>query len=158
MQGSTTSVKKKKNWFKRIIVAGFVLLVTAAGVVWYMFNLTFDDTKKIKADFTVNAIDFLKEFKPNDSSVNKKYRDKIIVVNGRVGETETAADSSINIKMIDTTTDNFIIFSFQDQHLGEARNLRPGDSVGIKGSFSDGVYSDILEVMMVNFKRCTLNK
>lgn len=148
----------KKPWLKKLLIAGGILLVAGAAIIWYLFNLKFDDTKTVKADYTVNAMEFLNEFKPGDSTVNKKYADKIIVVNGRVSEAEAAADSSINIKMTDTLTDNYIIFSFQNQSLDEAKKLKAGDSVSIKGSFSGGVYSDILEVMMVNFKRCALNK
>lgn len=150
--------KNKRTWLKRMLLIGGVLLVGGIATIWYIFNLKYDDTKTVKADYTVNAADFLNEFKPGDSTVNKKYNDKIIVVNGRVSETEMAADSSINIKMTDTLTDNYIIFSFQDQSIDEAKKLKAGDSVSIKGSFSGGFYSDILEVMKVDFKRCTLNK
>lgn len=149
---------KNKRWLKKLLIAGGILLVAGAAIVWYLFNLKFDDTKTVAADYTVTAANFLNEFKPGDSTANIKYRNKIIAVNGRVSETEAAADSSINIKITDTLTDNYIIFSFQDQSLNEAKKLKVGDSVSIKGSFSDGVYSDILEVMTVNFKRCTLNK
>ncbi len=149
---------KSKGWLKKILIAGGILLVAGAAIAWYLFNLKFDDTKTVKADYTVNAAAFLNEFKPDDSTANVKYKDKIIVVNGRVSETEAAADASINIKITDTLTDNYIIFSFQDQSLNEAKKIKAGDSVSIKGSFSDGVYSDILEVMTVNFKRCTLDK
>ncbi|MFN8251366.1 MAG: hypothetical protein U0V75_05735 [Ferruginibacter sp.] len=149
---------KKKPWLKRLLIAGGILLLGGAAAVWYIFNLQFDDTKSVKADYTVSAMNFLSEFKPGDSTVNKKYRDKIIVVNGIVSETEMTADSSINIKMADTLSGNYIMFTFQDQSRNEASQLKAGDSVSIKGSFSDGIYSQILEVMMVNLKRCTLNK
>jgi hypothetical protein len=149
---------KNKRWLKKVFIAGVILLLAGAAIIWYLFNLKFDDTKTVKADYTVNAVDFLNEFKSGDSTLNKKYADKIIIVNGRVSEAEAAADASMNIKMTDTLTDNYIIFSFQDQSLDEAKKLKVGDSVSIKGSFSGGVYSDILEVMMVNFKRCALNK
>ncbi len=156
---NTAQLKNKKSpWLKRILLAALVVLLAGGALAWYIFNMKFDDTKTVKADYTVGAPEFLNEFKQGDSTASKKYKDKIIVVNGRVSETETAADSSINIKMTDTLTGSYIIFSFQDQSLDEAKKLKTGDSVSIKGSFSDGVYSDILEVMMINFKRCTLNK
>ena len=88
---------------------------------------------------------------------NKKYAEKIITVNGRVTETESA-DTTINIKMIDSLTDAYIIFAFQEQHLKEAKQLKEGDSVSIKGSCSGGIYSNILETEFVTFKRCTVNK
>jgi hypothetical protein len=112
---------------------------------------------KQDAAYTVNAMDFIKEFQVSDSLANKKYAEKIITVRGRVSETE-AADSTINIKMIDTLTDAYIIFAFQQQHLNEAKQLKEGDSVSIKGSCSGGIYSDIQETEFITFKRSAVIK
>jgi hypothetical protein len=151
--------KQKMNpWVKRLLLAALFFLIAGGIAIWYIFTEKFADTKEHKADYTVNAMSFLNEFQQNDSAANKKYTEKIIVVNGRIGETEIAYDSSVNIKMIDTLTDAYIIFAFQQQHLAEAKQLKIGDSVSIKGSCSNGVYSKILETYTVNFKRCTLNK
>jgi hypothetical protein len=150
-------VKKKTPWVKRILIGGFILLLAGAIAVWFIFTEKFSDTKERKAAFTVNAMDFIDEFKKNDSLANIKYAEKIITVNGRVSETE-AADTTINIKMIDTATDAYIIFAFQQQHLNEAKTLKEGDSVSIKGSCSGGAYSEILETEFITFKRCAVNK
>ena len=56
-----------------------------------------------------------------DSAANQKYKDKIITVNGRVSEIE-AADTTMNIKIIDTASNSFIIFAFQEQYASEAKN------------------------------------
>lgn len=154
---STTQKKNKRPWLKRLLLAGLVLLLGGSAAVWYIFNEKFTDTKERKADFTVNAMDFLSEFQKADSTANKKYAEKIIIVNGRVTATETA-DTTINIKMADTVTGSYIIFAFQQQHLAEAKSIKEGDSISIKGSCSGGVYSNILETEFVTFKRCTLNK
>ncbi|WP_462254390.1 OB-fold protein [Ferruginibacter sp.] len=150
-------VKKKTPWVKRILIGGFILLLAGAIAVWFIFTEKFSDTKERKAAFTVNAMDFIDEFEKNDSLANIKYAEKIITVNGRVSETE-AADTTINIKMIDTATDAYIIFAFQQQHLNEAKSLKEGDSVSIKGSCSGGSYSEILETEFITFKRCAINK
>jgi tRNA_anti-like len=150
-------LKKKTPWVKRILIGGFILLLAGAIAVWFIFTEKFSDTKERKAAFTVNAMDFIDEFKKNDSLANIKYAEKIITVNGRVSETE-AADTTINIKMIDTATDAYIIFAFQQQHLNEAKTLKEGDSVSIKGSCSGGAYSEILETEFITFKRCAVNK
>lgn len=148
---------KKSPWLKRILIAGLLALVAGAIGVWFIFTEKFTDTSERKADFTVNAMDFIQEFQKNDSLANKKYLEKIITVNGRVSETE-AADTTINIKMIDTATDAYIIFAFQQQHRAEAKQLKEGDSVSIKGSCSGGTYSEILETEFITFKRCAVNK
>ncbi len=151
------TVKKKTSWVKRILIGGFILLLAGAIAVWFIFNEKFTDTKERKAAFTVNAMDFIGEFEKNDCLANIKYAEKIITVNGRVSETE-AADTTINIKMIDTATDAYIIFAFQQQHLNDAKSLKEGDSISIKGSCSGGSYSEILETEFITFKRCAINK
>lgn len=150
--------KKKWNpWIKRILITGLALLIAGAAIIWYVFTEKFDDTSKSKSDFTVNAMPFLAEFQQNDSLANKKYAEQIVIVRGRVSATE-AADTTINIKMIDTATSGYIIFAFQQQHLAEAKQLKVGDSIAIKGSCSGGTHSDILETEFVTFKRCAITK
>lgn len=148
---------KKHPWFKRILIGGMLLLVAGAGVVWYIFTDTFSDTIDRKAAFTVNAMDLLHEFQQNDSLANRKYAEKIITVNGRISELE-AADTTVNVKIIDTVTNAYIIFAFQQQHLAETKRLKEGDSISIKGSCSGGTYSQILETVFVTFKRCAVNQ
>ena len=126
-------------------------------MAWYIFTEKFADTANQKTIYSFTALDFIKEFQANDSLANIKYAEKIINVTCRVSETE-AADTTINIKMIDSLTDAYIIFAFQNQHLNEAKQLKVGDSVSIKGSCSGGTYSEILETEYVTFKRCTVLK
>ncbi|TXJ27042.1 MAG: hypothetical protein E6Q24_08940 [Chitinophagaceae bacterium] len=153
-----TPDKKKTPWMKRVLWSVFVLVVIAAGIYWYVASEKFADTDKVKADFTVNAIDFIREFQGNDSVANAKYKDKIVIVNGTVSAVEAADSASMNIKFIDTTTGSYAIFAFQEQHLAEAKTVKEGDIVSIKGSFSGGTYSEILGVEKIDFKRSALNK
>jgi hypothetical protein len=60
--------------------------------------------------------------------------------------------------MKDTTTGSYAIFAFQQNHMAEAKALKPGDKVTIKGSCSDGVYSEILGTYFISFKRSTVEK
>jgi flagellar basal body-associated protein FliL len=149
--------KKKTKWWKWLLILGLLMLLVGGGAVWYIFNLKFEDTSTQKANFTVNAYSFIKEFEVNDTLANKKYIEKMVIVNGRVSETENA-DSTVNIKMVDTLTDAYIIFAFQPQNANDAKTLKVGDSVAIKGSCSGGAYSEILETTFITFKRCVINK
>ena len=139
------------------MIAGLLLVVIAAGIYWYVATENFSDTIDRKAAFTVNAVDFIREFEKNQSEANKKYKDKIVTVNGRVSEIE-AADTTMNIKIIDTASKSFIIFAFQEQHLSEPKTVKVGDTVSIKGSFSAGIFSEIMELVKIDFKRSALNK
>lgn len=143
---------------KRIILTTIILLVViVACSVWYIFTVKFNDTKDEKPAFNVKALDLIHEFKTNDSLANKKYAEKILTVSGLVTEIESA-DSTLNIKLGDTLTGSYAIFAFQQQHLNEAKSIKKGDSISIKGSCSGGAYSEILESEFITFKRCAINK
>ncbi|MFT3680603.1 MAG: hypothetical protein QM791_10050 [Ferruginibacter sp.] len=152
-----TANTKSKGVGKKILTAVLVALVAGGAVAWYLFTKKFDDTAAAKADYTVNALEFMQEFHKDISSANKKYTEKIVTVNGRIAQVE-AADTTINLKMIDTTTGDYVIFAFQQQDMPAAKQVKTGDSVSVKGSCSGGLYSDILETGYITFKRCSLNK
>jgi len=148
---------KKNSWWKKILIIVLILSMLGAGGAYYIFNNQFSDTADTNAEFTVNATDIIHEFEKNDSLANKKYGEKIIIVNGLVSEIENA-DSTVNIKMADTTSGSYIIFSFQQQHMEDTKKIKTGQEVSIKGSCSGGAYSQILETEFITFKRCALNK
>lgn len=149
--------RKMKPVVKKWLIALMVVLLAGAAVIWYLFTLKHDDTATVKADFTVEAIPFLKEFETDLSMANKKYTDKVIAVNGTIAEIEMA-DTTANIKMSDTANGAYIIFAFQQQHLPEAKTLKVGDKISIKGVCSNGAFSSILETNYVTFNRSAINK
>jgi len=148
---------RNKKILKWLLITAGTLLFIGAAVYFYFATLTHDDTAKLKVDYSVEAIPFIKEFEKDHQASNKKYAEKIISVKGIVTATEPA-DTTMNIKMTDTTTGSYLIFAFQDQHMAKAKKLKPGDNVVIKGSCSDGIYSDILGIYFVSFKRSTIEK
>lgn len=147
----------KKRGLKYFIMTGIIIVIAIVGVVWYVFTQKFTDTIKEKADFTLTALDLIKEFNANDKLANKKYAEKIIIVTGVVSEVENA-DTTVNIKIADSTTGSYAIFAFQQQNLQEVKTIKEGDKVSIKGSCSGGAYSQILETEFITFKRCVLSK
>jgi tRNA_anti-like len=150
-------VASKNSWIKKVLLIGLVAIVVGGAVVWYIFTEKFTDMAKREANFSISAMDFIKEYQQNDTAANKKYVEKIITINGRVSEIENA-DTTINVKMVDTLTDAYIIFAFQQQDAPAVKKIKEGDSVSIKGSCSGGTYSEILETVFINFKRSTVNK
>ena len=145
-----------RPWLKWLLGGLLIALLAGAGVVWYFFTLKFSDTSGLKPDYSLPARELLNEFQHNDSLANRKYAEKIILVRGVVTEIE-AADTTVNIKMADTLSGAYIIFSFQQQYLPEARKIKEGDSIAIKGSCSGGAYSQILEAEYISFKRSTVS-
>jgi len=146
-----------KRFFKWLLLSGVILLLSGIGIYFYYATLKYEDTTKVKAEFVVKALPFIKSFTENDSLANKKYTEKIIIVSGKISAIE-AADTSLNIKFIDPATGSYAIFAFQKQHLDQVKALQKEDSVAIKGSCSGGIFSDILGTIFITFKRCVLEK
>lgn len=143
---------KNKKILKWLLTGGAGLLLIGIAVYFYFATRTHEDTANLEVEYTVEAIPFIKEFEKDYKSANKKYAEKIIAVKGIVTATEPA-DTTMNIKMADTTTGSYLIFAFQNQHMPEAKRLKEGDEVVIKGSCSDGVFSEILGTYFISFKR-----
>lgn len=140
---------------KYFIFAIAVIVVTASIWICYWLTQNFPDMLQERAVYTVNALDLIKEFENNDSLANIKYAEKILTVQGIVTAVETAG-STTNIKISDTITGSYVIFTFQHNNVNEAKMIRVADGVDIKGSCSGGVRSEILGVEFIAFKRCVL--
>jgi hypothetical protein len=148
--------KKKYSLLKKIGLLALVLFMVGIIWVWYVLTEKYSDTSKIVPAYTVTALDLIHEFERNDSLANKKYVEKMMVVNGEVSEVE-GVDSTVNIKMADSTSGSYVIFAFQPQDKGLAEKIKVGEKVSIKGSCSGGAFSKILETEFVTFKRCAIN-
>jgi hypothetical protein len=141
------------------------LIIAAPAATWAGFHFisgqveggTFGSTGNAKTAYTVNGPDLIREFAAADSASNAKYQEKILTVNGRASTTEVVNDSTCNVK-IEDTTGSYLIFSFVNETVKEARLIKPGDSISVKGSCSGSIYSDILATEAISFKRCVLNK
>jgi hypothetical protein len=137
------------------------LIVAGPLFAWLGFYLVSKSIETAKftdrSVYTVRADDLIGEFRANDSLANAKYREKVITVNGRVTETEMPTDSTVTIKISDSTG-SYVIFPLLPDYLAAAKKIKPGDSISVKGSCSGGIYSDILSIESITFKRCVLNK
>ena len=112
--------------------------------------------RMVEADYTVNAMDLIAEFKSNENAANKKYAEKIVAVNGKITAVE-AADTTLNLKMANADG-SYILFAFQQNDQAAVKQVKEGDSISIKGSCNGGSYSEILEAESITFKRSSLNK
>ena len=142
---------------KKILYGALLGIVVLLSIYFYFAWQKQPDTASVKADFTVEAPLFLKEFDSDILAANTKYNNKMVEVTGTVSSTETA-DTTVNIKMADSATGSFIIFAFQEQHVPEAKILSPGMTATIRGSFSAGIKSELLGTTKIDFKRSTLIK
>ena len=155
--GIILTLVRTKLWIR------LLLIVLGPLAAWIGFRIIekktekekYEDTARVESKYTVWSQDLIREFRENDSLANARYREQILTVTGRISETEMPNDSTINIKMADSTG-SFAIFPFVDPYFEAARQLKAGDSVVIRASCSGGIYSVILETETISFKRCAL--
>lgn len=158
--GFILSAAPHNAWLKKIawIAIGPVFVYASFMFIeQYLEKQTFADTANVKADFTINSAELIKEFMTNDTAANKKYLDKTLVVNGNTSAIEVLADSTSTIKFADSTG-SYAIFSLEKIHLNEVKKIKSGDAVSLKGVCSGSVFSEILGTTFISFKRSTINK
>ena len=113
----------KKTWFKRLLWLAAAGLLIGGAIAWYLFTLKFDDTRSVKADYSVEAMPFIREFEKDNAAANKKYSEKIIAVKGIVSAIEKA-DTTFNVKMQNDSTGSYISFGFQANDAEKVKNLK----------------------------------
>ncbi len=151
---ASKALLKKIIW----ITAGPVLVYFSFMIIEKkLMNETFSDTTGIKPDYTVTASGLIHEFVANDSAANHKYLEKIIEVSGIVSEAEVKADSTVNIIFADSTG-SYINFSLDKNQYEKGKNVKPGETISLKGACSGSLYSEILQSTAISFKRSVLIK
>ena len=122
----------------------------------YIMSETHAATEDVKADYTVGAADLIKEFTSNDTATNKKYLDKMLVVNGNAAAVDVLPDSTSTIKFADSTG-SYAIFSLEKNQVEKVKTIKQGDPVSLKGVCSGSIFSEILSTTVITFKRATFN-
>jgi hypothetical protein len=154
------SIDGRKFLLKKLVwlVVGPVFAFTSFTFIQrYLEKQTFADTANVKADYTIGSRQLLDEFLSNDTLSNKKYLDKVLVVNGEASAVEVLPDSTSTIRFADSTG-SYAIFSLEKDQLETVKTIKPGDPVSLKGVCSGSIYSEILGTTSISFKRTTLNK
>ena len=151
---SPASLLKKALW---IIIGPVFVFASFKLIEKKILAETHKDTIDVKADYTITADELIKEFIENDTATNKKYREKVLVVNGSALAVDIRNDSTSNIKFADSTG-SYINFSLEKNQLDNVKNIKSGDPVSLKGVCSGSIFSEILGTTSIDFKRVTLNK
>lgn len=154
LSASTASLLKKAVW---IVIGPIFVFASFKLIEKKILAETHKDTVDVKADYIIEANALIKEFTANDTATNKKYREKVLVVNGDASEVDIRDDSTSNIKFADSTG-SFINFSLEKNQLENVKNIKSGDPVSLKAVCSGSIFSEILGTTSISFKRAILNK
>ena len=144
---------RMKKWIRRYQIVVLVVSGILAFAVTYGFkeyNRTLADTQHLKADFQIDAVDFVREFETAESLATTQYSDKVINVRGFVISMEVT-DTSGTVFLNGGSSQSSVMCQFDQKNFQNIKELRIGERVIIKGVCS-GYLMDV--VMM----RCVLTE
>ena len=119
---------------KRTIIGGIVVIIAlAGGYGWYQFNRTVQGLADVRADFSVNATDLIKEFVSSEDAANKKYLNKILSVKGMVKNVESAQSTIVLGDTSDMSGVRCVVDSTASSTIG---SLQKGAVITIKGAIT----------------------
>jgi len=139
----------KKTKF-RIISGIFIFVIISLFLILKSYNKPHRDIRTSKADLTLNAEYFLKQFLEDEDAASKKYVDNIIQLNGKIFEISTQDGNSV-ITLKNEHSDAGIICQLVPEDNRNALKLKKGHNVTIKGVCN----GFLLDVIMV---RCIIVK
>ncbi len=132
--------KSIKRW--PIVVILIILSITYA---WNEYNRKQKSTLAIDAFATTTASTLVKEFEVDETAANKKYNDKVIVVNGII-QTIEIADSTLRIVLKGEA--GGVIGELEKSEREKAIKLKVGDSLKLKGVCT-GYLMDVILVRTI---------
>jgi len=150
----TKSLLKKAGW---VLLGPIFVFASFKLAEKYIMGETHKDTATAKADYTMNADGLIKEFMANDTAANKKYMEKMILVNGNAASVDILPDSTSTIRFADSTG-SYAIFSLEKNQFDQVHAVKAGDPVSLKGVCSGSIFSEILGTTSISFKRATFIK
>ena len=147
---------KKRKFLVRITLVLLLIMAVASFYVYKEYNRTHKDTSELKADYSIAVTDLLKEFETSESDANKKYWDKVLMVDGFVKDLTKDDRGVFSIILGDTASMASVRCSMDSLHNAEAGNVRQGAHIAMKGICS-GFNSDELLGSDVILVRCIVH-
>ena len=140
----------KKLWKKYKVVLAFALSIAVIASIYGYREYTrkLPDTNKLKAAFTLNATDLIRQFAADEAKATVKYSDHVISVQGIIDSIQPA-DSSGAVFLNDGSSMTSVMCQFDKKNFQEMLGLQKGELITIKGICS----GYLMDVVMV---RCVL--
>ena len=111
-----------------------MLIIGALAVYIYKeYNRTHEDTAELKPDYSLTSSSLLKEFEQDEPASNKKYWDKILLVDGRVKDVTVDERGLYSLIVGDSTSMSSVRCSMDGAHNHEAKSAKKGDWLAMKG-------------------------
>jgi len=146
--------RKKMIWY--VLLAILLVLAVLVVYVYKEYNRTHEDTAAINPDYSIEAGILLKEFEMDEPASNKKYWDKVMLVDGMVKELVKDDRGLYSVILGDTASMSSVRCSMDSAHSNEAATVKKGDQLAMKG-ICTGFKADELLGSDVILVRCVVD-
>jgi len=121
---------------KKIFIILGIVLVCFCAVAWYLYkeyNRAHKDTVNLDADYTITAIQLIKDFESNEKLSNEKYWNKVIRVEGFVKDVRTDDRGFYSVVLGDTNSMSSVRCSLDSSHNKDAASIKKATVAAMKG-------------------------
>lgn len=138
---------RKRKIIKIILLLGLVGVLTAGGIILYLFNMPHRDVQATTSDYRVKASGLVTEYLENAEKANKKYLDeegdsKIFEVEGKINEISEDFDGQKVVLLKAESDKAGVSCTFMKETNAQVKKLKTGDQVIIKGVIRAGASYD----------------
>jgi hypothetical protein len=140
---------------KKILLLLFAIaLIASAFYIYKQYNRKNADLRSMKPQFTIEAGELIAAFDKDSASANRKYINKVVLVNGKV-KTIDANGNPVVIALGNPGEMSSVLCSMDSTYAAEYANLREGEAVSIKGMCIGGETQDLFGTD-VKMNRCVI--
>lgn len=138
-----TSIIKRKKIIRYVLISVFIIVAAVALYIYKEYNRQHKDTASLKPDYSLQAVSLIKEFEADEKGSNKKFRDKVVRVEGIVKEVIKDDKGYYTLALGDTVSMSSVRCSIDSVHSHDAATVTKGSTIAVKGICS-GFNSDEL--------------
>ncbi len=135
---------------KRFLAIIAVFIFAVAGLAFYMYSGPHKNIAEIEPYAFISSEELFDEFVNDPLNTNKKYRNKVLVVNGIIERMSVDPNGELNVIL--STGDIFGISCFFPKEQYTINELEEGMAVKIKGIFKGYLGDDVMPGDVVLFQ------
>ena len=138
---------KKKTIIKASLLIIGIGILTAAGIIFYMFNMPHRDVQASKTDFVLEAGQLIAEYLSDPLKANEKYLDesgnsKILEISGRVANISEDFNNQKVVLIKSEENKAGVSCTFTHETNGSVQGIHEGQHIVVKGVIRAGASFD----------------
>ena len=138
---------KRKTIIKTSLLLIGIGILTAAGTIYYMFNMPHRDVQASKTDYVLQAGQLIKEYLSDPSSANDKYLDesgesKILEISGQVASISEDFNQQKVVLLKSQENKAGVSCTFTHETNGSLEGIHTGQHIIVKGVIRAGASYD----------------